>query len=189
MPTNLYDMIYKSSLFTAILIIVLVFSATGSALETVTEDNATINLSLSAFPSAPGPDYQVRSVKIPSYESPAKKGDVLHPSLLVKNAGYNDTAGNQVNVSAYLGNYPLLPVVSTFPALMAEQERKITLAYKIPDIISYGGYAFSVTIDPDNLTNDTNTSNNMNKAGVIVMITTPDDDSFIGCEACWAGYR
>jgi len=189
MPPNLYDMTNKGSVFIVMLILLLVLHSPGFAQETVTEVNATINQSLSALPSAPGPDYQVRSVKIPSYESPAKKGDVLHPVLLVRNAGYNDTLGSQVNVSAFLGNYPLLPVVSIFPALMAEQEKMITLAYKIPDTISYGGYAFSITIDPGHHINDTNTSNNMKKAGGIVMITTPDDDSFIGCEACWAGYR
>lgn len=184
-----YNMMVKISVFLVLLVLFLVLSVPGLALETSPEENATENQSVSTLPLISGTDYLVQSVKVPIYESTANKGDILHPSLIVKNTGYNDTTKNHINVSAYLGNYPLLPVTSTFPALMAGQERQVFLAYKIPGTIGYGGYVLSVIVDPDNLTHDTNTSNNMKKAGGIITINSPDDDTFIGCEACWAGYR
>lgn len=171
------------------LVLFLVFSGIGSAEILSPEDNGAKNQSPVSPSTSFGPDYLVRFVDIPVYESTTQRGGVLHPSLGVKNAGMNDTPGSMVNVSGYLGTFPLLPVTSTFPALMAGEEKTMTLEYKLPDMIEYGGYAFSVMIDPDNLILDTNASNNMKKAGGMVSITSPDDDSFIGCEACWEGYR
>lgn len=189
MESYLNDMKIRYPVFLMFVGIILVFSGIGAAETMSPEDNTTNNQSLTPPPSGFGPDYQVRFVDMPVYESTTQKGGVLHPSLGVKNAGMNDTPGSMVNVSGYLGTYPLVPVTSTFPALMAGEEKTMTLAYKLPNTIEYGGYVFSVRIDPDNLTHDSNTTNNMKKAGGMVSITSPDDDSFIGCEACWEGYR
>lgn len=189
MPSYLYDMKNRYPVLLMFVGIILIFSGIGAADVLSLDDNATPSQSPVTHSTGFGPDYQVRFVDIPVYESTTQKGGVLHPSLGVKNTGLNDTPGHMVNVSGYLGTFPLDPVTSTFPALMAGEEKTMTLTYKLPNTIEYGGYIFSVMIDPDNLTHDTNTTNNMKKAGGMISITSPDDDSFIGCEACWEGYR
>ncbi|OQA60472.1 MAG: hypothetical protein BWY45_00175 [Euryarchaeota archaeon ADurb.Bin294] len=181
-------MIQKSD-FLIFILLILFFSGYGAADAIITDDTMTHDDPAVSVSASDGPDYLVRFVDVPVYESTTYRGGVIHPSLGVKNTGMNDTSGDMVNVSGYLGSYLLLPVISTFPALMGGQEQTITLEYKLPDTIEYGGYVFSVMIDPDNLTHDTNTTNNMKKAGGMISITSPDDDSFIGCEACWEGYR
>jgi len=185
----LYDMMIRSPCFLIFMLFILFFSGYGAADVIKPEDSMTYDDPAVSVSAGDGPDYLVRFVDVPVYESTTFRGGVLHPSLGVKNTGMNDTSGGMVNVSGYLGDFLLLPVISTFPALMAGQEQTITLEYKLPDTIEYGGYVFSVMIDPDNLTHDTNTTNNMKKAGGMISITSPDDDSFIGCEACWEGYR
>lgn len=169
----------------------LVFLFLSPALGSVQEsprDNATDTISLAAGFERIGPDYQVRTVEVMVSESTTSPGGVLHPSVRVANTGSDDTPSYMVNVSAFLGNITLVPVKGAFESLPAGEETTLSLEYKIPETINFGGYTFSVLIDPDQ-THDINISNNMKKAGGMVSITSPDDDSFIGCEACWEGYR
>ncbi len=169
----------------------LVFLFLSPALGSVQEsprDNATDTISLTAGSEKIGPDYQVRHVEVMVSESTTSPGGVLHPSVRVANTGSDDTPSYMVNVSAFLGNITLVPVKGAFDSLPAGEETTLSLEYKIPETIDFGGYIFSVLIDPDQ-THDINISNNMKKAGGMVSITSPDDDSFIGCEACWEGYR
>ncbi|HOL40243.1 hypothetical protein [Methanospirillum sp.] len=172
-------------------ILMLVFLFLSPALGSAQEpprDNAADTISLAAGSDRIGPDYEVRDVEVLVAESTTSPGGVLHPSVRVANTGSDDIPSYMVTVSAFLGNITLVPVNGAFQSLPAGQETTFSLEYKIPETIDFGGYTFSILIDPDQ-THDINISNNMKKAGGMVSITPPDDDSFIGCEACWEGYR
>ena len=73
--------------------------------------------------------------------------------------------------------------------LKSGQEEYFPITFQIPGDIEYGKYKFYVVVDPGRNTRDINIKNNRINAGGMVIITTPDDDSFVGCEACWKGYR
>lgn len=135
------------------------------------------------------PDYRLVSVELPVTESTIFPGGTLHPTIYVTNDGAGSITDKEINVSGFLGNTSLIPVTSTIPSLPAGEDKIVTLAFQIPESFEFGGYALTVILDPEQETPDTNISNNNGKAGGMVSITPPDDEEFIGCEACWEGYR
>ncbi len=135
------------------------------------------------------PDYHVLSVEIPVAESTTSPGGILHPSLEIINTGQSDTRTTNVTINGSLNTLPLIPIHNTIMPLASGEAKKTILEYKIPPSIAYGAYTFSITIDPEHATGDLNPENNTQKAGGILSITPPDDDRFIGCEACWKGYK
>lgn len=168
-------MITKHSLVLTVLFITIFFVAPPSLAENSSHSQ--------------GPDYELLLVDLPVSESTTFPGEVLHPTLTIKNTGSDAQADSYVSIAGYLDNSSLILVSGKFPGLPTGEEKIISLSYLIPENTEYGRYTFSAVIDPDDLTSDTNISNNALKAGGIVSVTPPDDDAFIGCEACWEGHR
>ena len=183
-------MITKHSLVFTVLFIAIFFGAPLSLAENSSPEGILPSVPFPLNSShSQGPDYELLLVDLPVSESTTSPGGVLQPTLVIRNTGSDSQTDSSVNITGYLDNSSLIPVSGKFPGLPAGQEKTISFSYLIPENTEYGRYIFSAVIDPDNLTSDTNISNNALKAGGIVSVTPPDDDAFIGCEACWEGYR
>ena len=174
---------------TIVLLFSMIFSTYGMAENLSSADDPVMVQPALNTPYQQGPDYELVLVELPVSESQIFPGGLLHPSLIIKNAGSAGLEGGLVNISGYLGNISLIPVSGSIPALKEGEKQMVTLTFQIPDTFDFGGYVFSLMVDPDVQTSDTNVSNNGGKAGGIISITPPDDNEFIGCEACWEGYR
>lgn len=140
--------------------------------------------------SKQGPDYEISDAVLSMAESMSSPGATIHPVITIKNNGSNSSDTQAINISARFGNGTILsPISAEIPILKAGERKVITLVYSIPQNTEYGGYDLFFEVDPDNKINDINRINNKKKATGTVSILPPDDEEFLGCEACWEGYR
>jgi hypothetical protein len=135
------------------------------------------------------PDYSVSGIVLPVSEGIISPGSSLHPVLTLKNEGASDPGNRDVEIKGYLNDTLLKGVSARIIAPGAGEEMVYTLVYQLPDTIEYGNYRLFLVVEPGIMVKETNTSNNRGKAGGMVSITPPDDNSFIGCEACWEKYK
>lgn len=108
---------------TILLLLSLIFFSHGLAENmSSSHDEKMIQSDLNA-PIGQGPDYQLVYVELPVSESTIFPGGLLHPSLIIRNAGTSGLEGSVVNVSGYLGNISLIPVSGSFPTLKEGEEQ------------------------------------------------------------------
>ena len=151
------------------------------------ENNHTILDNNSALSN--GPVLEVLMVELPVMESTTAPGGAIHPVITLANTGEDDPDEKEVEIAGYLMHTQLIPVSAKIPSIKAGQTAKHSLSYRIPDYLEYGVYTLSLMVDPNRLIPTRSGDTNSKKAGGMVSIVSPEDDSFIGCEECWAGYR
>lgn len=139
--------------------------------------------------SSDSPVLEIVSVELPVIESTLSPGGMIHPEITLFNAGEVDLGENGIEIAGYVMNTQLIPLSAKTPMIKAGERAKYPLSYRIPDYLDYGGYTVSLVVDPNYLITTQSKDTRSKKAGGMVSVVSHDDDSFIGCEECWAGYR
>jgi|GEM_PF-1599660 len=160
------------------------------------QDREGVNINLNSSPDMlriinPNldPDYVINRIELPVSEGITSPGKSIHPEILIKNEGKTDPESTGLEINAYLNDTPLTCVSVMINPPAGNEEKSYSLVYQIPEFMEFGRYKLHLVLDPENRTKDINTSNNLASPGGIISITPPDDDTFIGCEACWKNYR
>ena len=156
---------------------------------TITGEENNSNLPADDLSSSNGPVFEVLMVDLPVMESTTAPGGTIHPTITLANIGGDDPDENGVEIAGYLKHSQLIPVTAKVPSIKPGETAKRTLSYLIPDSLEFGVYTLSLVVDPNNLISLQSDDTKSKKAGGMVSIVSPDDDSFIGCEECWTGYR
>lgn len=129
--------------------------------------------------------YIIEEITIPSNYMWINPGSSIKPEIVIKNTGDDDTTTVPIQVHAYLGESMLIPEEAQISPMAHGERKKFTLSYSIPSNLEYGMYDLTLVVDPNLLTG----KGDGHTGGGKISLSTPDDDSFIGCEACWAKYR
>lgn len=161
----------------------------GPVTITITGEVNNSNLPADHSPPSNGPVFEILMVDLPVMESTTAPGGTIHPKITLVNMGEDDPDEKGVEIAGYLKNTQLIPVTAKIPSIKAGDTAKGTLSYLIPDSLEYGVYTLSLVVDPNNLITTQSKDTRSKKAGGMVSIVSPEDDSFIGCKECWAGYR
>ena len=128
------------------------------------------------------PQYIIEDIIVSSDYMWVSPGSLIKPEVVVKNQGEDDTSPIPVQVDAYLGERLLTPNEAQISPLMNGEKKTFTLSYSIPSDMDYGTYDLTMVLDPNLLTG----KGDAYSSGGKISLSTPDDDSFIGCAACWA---
>jgi hypothetical protein len=164
-------------------------------IENIQEQNR-VNVSLNSSNVLKGnenlkeaPDYTITHIELPVSEGIISPGKSIHPIITIKNEGITDPNGTGMEIGGYLNDTPLTRISVKIEPPGAGEEKSYSLVYQLPDSMELKSYKLSLILDPEKRTMDINSTNNRGTAGGMVSITPPDDDSFIGCEACWKNYK
>jgi hypothetical protein len=128
------------------------------------------------------PLYIIEDIIVSSDYMWVSPGSLIKPEVVVKNQGEDDTSPIPVQVDAYLGDRLLTPQEAQISPLMGGEKKTFTMSYSIPSDLDYGTYDLTMVLDPNLLTG----KGDAYSGGGKISLSTPDDDSFIGCAACWA---